>query len=78
MVTLEFPQLLAIAIIIVAVVFIVVRRATGRADKYKRYSDLIVSTKVPSELSDDMPQEQGCARLQVLAKTAKKIKQHQR
>ncbi|WP_433922301.1 prolipoprotein diacylglyceryl transferase [Paenibacillus taichungensis] len=48
----RISQLLAIGIIIVAVVFIVVRRMTGKADV--RYSDPIVSSKVPSESSDDM------------------------
>ena len=45
----RISQLLAIGIIIVAVVFIVVRRVTGKADV--RYSDPIVSSKVTS---DDM------------------------
>ncbi len=40
----RISQLLAIAIIIIAVTFIVVRRVTGKADE--RYSDPIVSNKV--------------------------------
>jgi phosphatidylglycerol:prolipoprotein diacylglycerol transferase len=48
----RISQLLAIGIIVVAIVFIVVRRMTGKADV--RYSDPIVSSKVPSESSDDM------------------------
>ncbi|MIP45677.1 prolipoprotein diacylglyceryl transferase, partial [Salmonella enterica] len=48
----RISQLLAIGIIVVAIVFIVVRRMTGKADV--RYSDPIVSSKVPSESADDM------------------------
>lgn len=50
----RISQLLAIGIIIAAIIFIVVRRVTGKADA--RYSDPIVSSKVSSEPTDDMPQ----------------------
>lgn len=43
----RISQLLAIAIIVAAVVFIVVRRVTGKADAH--YSDPIVSSKVTAD-----------------------------
>lgn len=56
----RISQLLAIAIIIAAAAFIIVRRVTGKAEV--RYSDPIVSTKAVTEPSDELPHSAGTAR----------------